>query len=103
MRWVLGLYVFALVSCGCATSGMVQVGRTYAVVWSYSAPLVPGPMIAHTELLTIDALARNGWVQAHNPNDPTVWWVRIGAALALIPYEPAQHQAKPTDQERAGL
>lgn len=80
------LLMLCLAGCA-AREPAVRVGQTYAVLWSYGVNLMTGGIRAQQEALTIDRIRRDGWVEAHNPGDATVWMVNLRMALAITPME----------------
>lgn len=103
MRWT--LLLLALLASGCATRATVQTlpsdiraGAEVFVVWDclpqwsgelvgqmVNAPGALGP--CYGERLKILTVLREGWVEATDLSDGTVWMVNLSRAMAVQPVQ----------------
>lgn len=78
-RVCLGVLLSLLtIGCGAAAQqpSRFEKGQTYVVVWGWQ----------FEELLTVDVIASDGWLQVRD-DDGLTWWVNTAQMLAVTPYE----------------
>lgn len=63
--------LLALLTIGCATSPLMQTGRTYMVVWPAYEP----------EVVRIHAVRQDGWVLCQNVNEEVVYTCNTNTLL----------------------
>lgn len=102
LRWNRYAVAFALIgavllcSIGCAVEAkteLVKKGDTIMVVWGFTSD---GASLR--EVLTVDAVLKDGWIDSRNPGDSHQWKVNLSQALEFTPIEVGlSHPPMPLD------